>query len=118
MSAEIPTPRTDKYTHDHSDMMGNKWECVTAEFARGLEREIYRLSKSLDREIAINLERSHELGLMESAASLAREALSFYAEEGNWRCEGSLDGNSSNFDGWTPAKQALSALDAVLKKQQ
>lgn len=88
MSAEIPTPRTDPF------VTGFSYKVVPVEFAQTLERELIAL---------------------ESAARLAREALSFYAEEGNWRREGSLDGNSSNFDGWTPAKQALSALNKVLK---
>lgn len=109
MKNEIPTPRTDQ--------LFNLARVVSIDEAKKLclqlEHEIYHLSKSLDREIAINLDRSHELGLMESAARLAREAIvsamdnlgSFEGRHGyDSICEGSMN----------RSKEALSALDAVL----
>lgn len=115
MSAEIPAPRTD-------GNLLSRWSgsppIVLAEFAEGLEHEIYHLSKSLDREIAINLERSHELGLMELAAKLAREALSeMVTSTESW------NESMREIIGRVPqtqieiakAKEAISALDSVLK---
>lgn len=47
-----------------------------------------------------------------------KEALEFYADPENWKCGSILDMESSHFDGWTKAQQALASLqgeDAVEK---
>ena len=47
---------------------------------------------------------------IEAKLATAITALEFYSNPVNWKLNGPCDGNSSNFDGWTPAKKALKEI--------
>lgn len=42
-----------------------------------------------------------------------RDALAVYADDKSWRINSFTDGNSSNFDGWGPAREALTKFEAI-----